>query len=146
MGVTGLEEREPRGLVHYLFEHSTRPFNSVEFSSINPEVNTFSFPEHLINQPFSVWVEVNCYYVSDDLREAMERQYIEAMGEEEENYTPPTETYRQDHCVVCLESKPNILYLDCMHIAICDSCDRLKKTKRYKCDVCRTRISKRVKI
>ena len=63
-----------------------------------------------------------------------------------EEYTPPKETYRQDHCVVCLEAKPNILYLDCMHIAICDSCDRLKKTGRDNCDVCRAEISKRVKI
>ena len=56
------------------------------------------------------------------------------------------ETYRQDCCVVCLEAKPNILYLDCMHIAICDSCDRLKKTGRKNCDMCRAEISKRVKI
>ena len=60
--------------------------------------------------------------------------------------TTPVETYREDCCVVCLESKPNILYLDCMHIAICDSCDRLKKTGRKNCDVCRAGISKRVKI
>ena len=63
-----------------------------------------------------------------------------------EEYTPPIETYRQDRCVVCLEAKPNILYLDCMHIAICDSCDRLKKTGRKNCDVCRAEISKRIKI
>ena len=47
---------------------------------------------------------------------------------DEEEYTPPTETYRQDCCVVCLEAKRNILYLECGHIAVCDSCDRLKIT------------------
>ena len=56
-----------------------------------------------------------------------EEIYDSDSTDEEEEYTPPIETYRQDCCVVCLESKPNILYLDCMHIAICDSCDRLKK-------------------
>ena len=70
----------------------------------------------------------------------------EEIDEEEEPYTPPIETYRQDCCVVCLESKPNILYLDCMHIAICDSCDRLKKTGRKNCDVCRAEISERIKL
>ena len=70
----------------------------------------------------------------------------EEESDEEEPYTPPVEPYRQDCCVVCLESKPNILYLDCMHIAICDSCDPLKKTGRKNCDVCRSEISKRVKI
>ena len=64
----------------------------------------------------------------------------------EEEYSPPTETYRQSHCVICLEAKPNILYLDCKHIAVCDSCDRLKETMRYKCDMCRRRVFERVKI
>ena len=70
----------------------------------------------------------------------------EEESDEEEPYTLPVETYRQDCCVVCLESKPNILYLDCAHIAICDSCDRLKKTGRKNCDVCRAEISRRTKI
>ena len=66
----------------------------------------------------------------------------------EDAYTPPIETYRQDHCVVCLEAKPNILYLDCMHIAVCDSCDNLKidPSLTTNCDVCRAEISKRIKI
>ena len=68
----------------------------------------------------------------------------EEESDEEEPYTPPVETYRQDCCVVCLESKPNILYLDCLHIAVCDSCDRLKKTHRKNCDVCRSEISRRI--
>ena len=70
----------------------------------------------------------------------------EEESDEEEPYTPPVEAFKEDCCVVCLESKPNILYLDCMHIAICDSCDPLKKTGRKNCDVCRSEISKRVKI
>ena len=75
-----------------------------------------------------------------------EEVYVLESTSEEEEYTPPTETYREDRCVICLESKPNILYLYCMHISVCDSCDRLKKTGRYKCDVCRDEIFERVKI
>ena len=70
---------------------------------------------------------------------------LESMSEEEE-YTPPTETYREDYCVICLEEEPNILYLDCGHIAVCDRCDRSKKTGRYKCDMCRSRVFERIKI
>ena len=80
----------------------------------------------------------------DDL--PFEEAYDSEYTDEEEEYTPPTETYRQDHCVICLESTPNILYLNCMHIAICDSCDRLKETGRHKCNVCRREIFERVKI
>ena len=153
VSVTSLEEREGRKLVCYIFEHPTMPFSEVEFSSIIPEVDTFSFPDHLFRGPFRVLVKVLCYYVSDELRE----QYIEEEDEEiydsestdeEEEYTLPIETYRQDCCVVCLEAKPNILYFDCIHIAICDSCDRVKRTARARknCDVCRAEISKRIKI
>ena len=63
-------------------------------------------------------------------------------------YTPPVEPHREDHCVACLEAKPNILYLDCLHICICDSCERMKsKTfSQSTCDICRAEIFKRVKI
>ena len=63
-----------------------------------------------------------------------------------EPYTPPIEAHREDCCVACFEAKPNILYLNCLHMAICDSCDRLKKTHRKNCDMCRAEIFKRVKI
>ena len=76
----------------------------------------------------------------------MPNGWREEESDEEEPYTPPVETYKQDCCVVCLESKPNILYFNCLQIAICDSCDRLKKTHRKNCDVCRAKISKRIKL
>ena len=61
---------------------------------------------------------------------------------------PPSETYRQEKCVICLEAPPSILYLDCMHIAVCDSCDRIKSktSSQSTCDVCRAEISKRIKL
>ena len=90
-------------------------------------------PKNLIDDKFSIGVEAHVYY----------HIFIPLKKEE---YTSPIETYRQDCCVICLQSKPNILYLDCMHIAICDSCDRLKKTGRKNCDVCRAEISERIKI
>ena len=137
-----LEEREERGLMQYRFE---TPRDYPELFFTRSEVLTQPFPEHLINQPFSIWIHVNCYYISDELREDLYRQYRDAMRGDVK-YEPPIETYRQDCCVICLETPPSILYLNCMHIAVCDSCDRLKTTHRKNCDVCRAEISKRVKI
>ena len=61
---------------------------------------------------------------------------------------PPIETYRQEKCVICLEAPPSILYLDCMHIAVCVPGDRVKSKTSLQstCDVCRGEISKRIKI
>ena len=70
----------------------------------------------------------------------------EEESDEDEIYIPPTETYREDYCVICLEEEPNILYLDCGHIAVCDRCDRSKKTGRKNCDMCRSEILERIKI
>ena len=67
-------------------------------------------------------------------------------SDEDNFYISPTETYREDRCVICLEKKPYILYLDCGHITVCDSCDRLKKTRRKNCDMCRGMILQRLKI
>ena len=133
-----LGEDENRVLMRYRFDN---PQDYPELFFTQSVVQTRPFPEQLINQPFPIYAEVNCYYISNWFREYLNRQ-----DEDEVFSSLPIETYRQDCCVVCLESKPNILYLDCMHIAICDSCDRLKKTCRYKCDVCRAEIFKRVKI
>ena len=113
----------------------------------------YPFPERILNNKFSIYIQSYVYMVDDYIR-AVNAAYDEQLRlshqevEENEPLAPPVETYRQDCCVVCLESKPNILYLDCMHIAICDSCDRIKSktSSQSTCDICRAEISKRIKI
>ena len=120
---------------------------------------TYSFPERMLNSPFSIYVRFNSYYLSDEEREEtflMEHnisheqrdRILYGLSNSIDVLEPPIETYRQEKCIICLESKPNILYLDCMHIAICDSCDRMKSetSLRLTCDVCRAEISRRIKI
>ena len=121
-------------------------------------------PDHLVRGYFYPWINVSTTHIFNTvLEEARFRSEFNYTGywrhpvsfevllntynnevPNEEEYTPPTKTYRQDCCVICLEAKPNILYLDCMHIAICDSCDPLKKTDRKNCKVCRAEISRRI--
>ena len=67
-------------------------------------------------------------------------------SDEDELYLPPMETYREDYCVICLEKECNILYLDCGHIAVCDRCDRSKKTGRKNWNMCRAENLERIKI
>ena len=107
----------------------------------NPDGRVCFFEQSAMNESYKIEV---VFIIS--MPTIIPDGWREDKSDEEESYTPPVETYKQDCCVVCLESKPNILYLDCTHIAICDSCDRLKKTHRKNCDVCRAEISKRIKI
>ena len=166
-GVADFQEGEHCYLQRYCFEN---PLGYPELFFTHAEVGSCLFPERLLKERTHIFVIARCYYYCDSLREeAMFRrefnynqywrypysveEYLETENpknevesDEEEPYTPPVEPHREDCCVACLEAKPNILYLDCLHIVICDSCDRLKKTGRKNCDVCRAEIFERVKI
>ena len=117
----------------------------------------FSFEEYLeaMNSSNEIAEYLEGLNSSNEIAEYLEalnpRDEIESFEDEFYNppiepYTPPVELHREDCCMACLEAKPNILYLNCLHIVICDSCDRLKKTGRKNCDVCRAEILERVKI
>ena len=48
-------------------------------------------------------------------------------------------------CVICLQNRPNVLYIKCRHIVACDSCDL--SGKLLECPICRTKIEdQRIKI
>ena len=143
-----------------VFDNESDDYDIVKYeftSAPNDAITNYSrswvypFPEELLNDKFSIYIESYVYMVDDYVREMnayYEEQSRLAHQEVEENkpLAPPVEPHREDCCIACLEAKPNILYLDCLHIVICDSCDPLKKTGRKNCDVCRAEIFKRVKI
>ena len=138
-----------------LIEHSLdNPRDNINLFSMTSETSIYSFPENLLNEPFSIDVEAYSYFAPNIFREMELMNRLRTPQAEEMNddvtvpFTPPDETFRQERCVICLESAPNILYLDCMHIAVCDFCDNMKRTTalRLRCDVCRATISRRIKI
>ena len=47
-------------------------------------------------------------------------------------------TITESECIICFEKTPNMLYTDCMHLCVCNECDR--KGKFTKCPMCRTKI------
>ena len=47
-------------------------------------------------------------------------------------------TINEEECVICYENKPNILYSDCCHIAVCYECDT--KGRFRSCPMCRRKI------
>ena len=166
VGVGDFQEGEDCNLQRYCFEN---PLGCPELFFTHADVDSCSFPERLLKEHTHIFVNARCYYYCESLREEARfrrefnynmhwhqglsvEEYLEAtnsdneMSDEDELYISPVEPHREDCCVACLESKPNILYLDCLHIVICDSCDRLKKTGRKNCDVCRAEILERVKI
>ena len=55
-----------------------------------------------------------------------------------EDIKPTRKTMLEPECIVCLENKSNMLYLDCLHVCVCNVCD--SKGKFKKCPLCRTKI------
>ena len=131
---------EKRDLIVFRIEN---PRNNAHLFLQYSEIQGWYFDDDDVfqaNKPFYIIVETKII----GMPTIMPDGWREEESDEEEPYTPPIKPYREDCCMACLESKPNILYLDCLHIAICDSCDRLKRTGRKNCDMCRSEISRRI--
>ena len=81
---------------------------------------------------FFVCIDVNAIvipdYDSDDLDGDIDYEDIK----------PTRKTILEPECIVCLENKSNMLYLDCLHVCVCNVCD--SKGKFKKCPLCRTKI------
>ena len=58
--------------------------------------------------------------------------------DEDEDEEPTRKTISEPECIICFEKTPNILYLECLHLCVCNDCDI--KGKFHKCPMCRTKI------
>lgn len=66
------------------------------------------------------------------------------LKKEEAEKPAPDEAQKSDegNCVVCLDAKTNIVFLDCAHLATCEKCaDQVKA-----CPICRKPIGKKIKV
>ena len=78
---------------------------------------------------FFVCIDVNALVIPD---------YDSNDDDEVVDYKPARKTILEQECVICFENKSNILYLDCLHVCVCNVCD--SKGKFNKCPLCRTKI------
>ena len=46
-------------------------------------------------------------------------------------------TISEPECIICFENKSNMLYLECLHVCVCNVCD--SKGRFNKCPLCRTK-------
>ena len=102
-------------------------------------------------------IEEKKYYL---LPETIERKffifmvptvYVLREGQPDPNELEEVEEYhiyksiKSLECVICLQNRPNVLYIKCRHIVACDSCDL--SGKLLECPICRTKIKdQRIKI
>ena len=94
------------------------------------EIKYWETENKTITTPFNVYIIIS-KYVSPEMYEEYETL--------PQPTTTPKQSIKEDKCCVCLENVPNILYVDCRHIAICNTCD--KKGNFNNCPICRTKVT-----
>ena len=125
----GLKELEEKDLYHITY-------NIEEEEKKIEEKKYYLLPE-TIERKFFIFMVPTVYF----LREG--QPYPDELEEVEEYKT--TQTIKPLECVICYHNPPNILYYNCLHIAVCNSCDQ--SGKLLKCPLCRTKIkNQRIKI
>ena len=80
---------------------------------------------------FNIYIDVSTVWWEDYNSEDEDE-------DEDEDEEPTRKTISEPECIICFENKPNMLYLECMHLCVCNVCDG--KGKFYKCPMCRTKL------
>ena len=66
---------------------------------------------------------------------------------EEELQMIPTiieNSFSSDNCLICFKNKPNILNFPCLHLSLCEECEKIGRF--INCSICRIKIERKVKI
>ena len=77
---------------------------------------------------FNIYIKVSVVWWED---------YNSEEEDDSEDEEPPRKTVTEPECIICFENKPNILFLECLHVCVCNVCD--SKGKFSKCPMCRTK-------
>ena len=77
---------------------------------------------------FNIYIKVSVKWWED---------YNSEEEDDSEDEEPPRKTITESECIICFENKPNILFLECLHVCVCNVCD--SKGKFSKCPICRTK-------
>ena len=78
---------------------------------------------------FNIYINVSIKWWED---------YNSEEEDDSEDEEPQRKTITEPECIICFENKPNMLYLECLHVCVCNVCD--SKGKFSKCPMCRTKI------
>ena len=124
----GLKELEEKDLYHITY-------NVEEEEKKIIEEKKYYLPPETIKRKFYIFMVPTVYIF---------REGQTSPDEVEEEYHIK-KSIKSTECVICLQNRPNVLYIKCRHIIACDSCDL--SGKLLECPICRTKIKdQRMKI
>ena len=87
-----------------------------------------------LNQPFSIFISTEFFHLPtrnlNDVESVLPK--------------PLEKTFKFDQCVICLDRKPDVLFIKCRHTCVCKECEETHPSTQ--CPFCRATISKRLLI
>ena len=104
---------------------------SINYNNIKDKISNENkyYSNFEVEGNFNIYINVSVRWWED---------YNSEEEDDSENDEPARKTITEPECIICFENKPNMLYLECMHLCVCNSCDR--KGKFSKCPMCRTKL------
>ena len=111
-------------------------------SPLEPEMEDLRTNRDLfryLEQPFKIVVKTSFFFFPDPY------PLVNIVVSEESAPPKPLEkTIKPNQCVICLDRKPDVLFIECNHICVCRDCENTQPSTR--CPYCRTNISRRLLI
>ena len=130
---------------------------SIEITDNNPIYNFhfkendfedfYSFLSNYKNKDLHIFMKMTSrFYRQRALREEFISDNEEPETDDEENQIPAIieNSFSSDNCTVCLNNQPNILNFPCLHLSLCEECEKIGRF--INCSICRRKIKRKVKI
>ena len=127
------KESSYRLFIGMVKDHEFNEYNiySINYNNIKDKISNENkyYCNFEVEGNFNIYIKVSVKWWED---------YNSEEEDDSEDEEPAQKTITEPECIICFENKSNILYLECLHICVCNSCDR--KGKFNKCPLCRAKI------
>ena len=134
------KESSYRLFIGMVKDHEFNEYNiySINYNNIKDKISNENkyYSNFEVKGNFNIYIKVSVKWWED---------YNSEEEDDSEDEEPARKTITEPECIICFENKSNILYLECLHVCVCNSCDR--KGKFNKCPLCRAKIkNQKIKI
>ena len=104
---------------------------SINYNNIKDKISNENkyYSNFEVEGNFNIYINVSVRWWED---------YNSEEEDDSEDDKPARKTITEPKCIICFENKPNILFLECLHLCVCNVCN--SKGKFNKCPLCRKKI------
>ena len=108
----------------FYFRSDKNPFEpNMEGLELNQDLSPY------LEHPYKILVKTNFFYINN---------------EESVPLKPLEKTFKFDQGVICLDREPNVLFIECNHICVCNECEKTHPPTQ--CPYCMVKVSRKLLI